>query len=1249
MDKSFRASDNKRLSLGQFGSLGDLYNARSDNVLPRSIMNPNTPLTDCVRVLQTPKLRYNYTTEDTLEGKLGNLDISAELSASVLCGFVKGGLSANYVMKKRTNSHIRQASACCTMQTQIESLQLGNLETQHLNLSSLRDPDATHIICGVEWGAQTVVIAKTTEIIRTESHYVGKKPPPYVEKNAATAESNEVLEKDIDGKGEGKPELSHSPDKAPSMLEIKTKDDDMLGQMVKQISKFRVVADLQSDRKQDLNATEVEFEIMTDIADHSAGSLPTNQEGVLKFLQTIPLNLKNVNGGKGVPLVFHLMPIHDVAKTFGLLIETDIVLNRLNQSQIDEMVKTLDQLSQMTQECNEYENFVRTHLFCIPKAHHRLALQHSRAAKAMEEDLKEKFTQAICDIRSQNGDIGQLGDIIEEYDNDRPDDCTHLEIINAYKEKARFADNAKERGAEYLKFGDEVLQNTIASRIYEDVYVLYFTEDTRHLPAWTENWSKLFELLADTAPQECVIIVDCDVGAYKQTKELKKPFIEQWRDGKLIVKDFVEDLKALSDECLVKCDDPTKADRSRAKAPPSSKATVRLRCPGVNCFESQRKHNWMCPRCRSLVSYGFEENNFHCKCSRYPFSSAVFKCRNSIHGREWTKPTATHLHDQLKALETSREYNILLLGATGVGKSTFINAFCNYLRYDSLSDALSDPGPISYAIPSYFDVEEEMRAARPQENTTSNGDSSQFSFSVGNQSASEHFSRNGQSSTRESKIYSFKIGDLVLRLIDTPGIGDTEGRYRDQQNIHNILETLESVDKLSGILFLLPPNQPRATPAFTYYMTELIRHLHVDASKNILFGFTHSAPYFQIGSTKAPLDKILADLKLGGIRNVDTQFFFDSGPYNYIAKSKKFPSISFPYRQSYENMWKRSTDEVHRLVARVEDLPVHEVRKTLCLNRTRRVLEALPKPLTEFATSMKASQNGVEDFQARLAKLDTEDGDLAQKLSELAIPITYLEREDLPKRRVVCGHPDCDGETACHDDCDIEAQDGQKRLKAMEGCRAFRKALVFHFGTCERCNHPPSEHMMLSYRMIQKTRPLNQEEISKCQKERGIKGDAKSCLQLERETAARLLARIQEEKLQISTTQVLIGTYLGAFAIAASEDVLIKYLNTQISIAEDKFAISEADELNEQRSQYKAGMVKLQEAIKKGEADALNEKDVDDAMERLKKMDIFGPLLSKSLGVDKIILADSSMVSISCREPATSTGNGLLRKLYRMF
>jgi GTPase SAR1 family protein len=34
------------------------------------------------------------------------------------------------------------------------------------------------------------------------------------------------------------------------------------------------------------------------------------------------------------------------------------------------------------------------------------------------------------------------------------------------------------------------------------------------------------------------------------------------------------------------------------------------------------------------------------------------------------------------------DINILLLGPTGVGKTTFINAFANYLVYNSLDEAI---------------------------------------------------------------------------------------------------------------------------------------------------------------------------------------------------------------------------------------------------------------------------------------------------------------------------------------------------------------------------------------------------------------------------------------------------------------------------------------------------------------------------------------------------------------------------------
>jgi len=58
--------------------------------------------------------------------------------------------------------------------------------------------------------------------------------------------------------------------------------------------------------------------------------------------------------------------------------------------------------------------------------------------------------------------------------------------------------------------------------------------------------------------------------------------------------------------------------------------------------------------------------------------------------------------------------------------------------------------------------------------------------------------------------------------------------------MENILHTINNYEHLHGILILLKPNSSRLTVMFRFVIQELLTHLHRDAAKNIVFGFTNT-------------------------------------------------------------------------------------------------------------------------------------------------------------------------------------------------------------------------------------------------------------------------------------------------------------------------------------------------------------------------------------------------------------------------
>jgi predicted GTPase len=132
---------------------------------------------------------------------------------------------------------------------------------------------------------------------------------------------------------------------------------------------------------------------------------------------------------------------------------------------------------------------------------------------------------------------------------------------------------------------------------------------------------------------------------------------------------------------------------------------------------------------------------------------------------------------RLRKLEPFDELNVLILGETGVGKSTFINAFINYLTYDTLAEAM-EAKKLEHVVASSFSYQYEDE----------NGEFRQQDIKIGS-SPHEKDGTEGQSATQRTAVCRIPLddGNKIFRLIDTPGIGDTRGVHQDALNIEDIL------------------------------------------------------------------------------------------------------------------------------------------------------------------------------------------------------------------------------------------------------------------------------------------------------------------------------------------------------------------------------------------------------------------------------------------------------------------------------
>ena len=489
-------------------------------------------------------------------------------------------------------------------------------------------------------------------------------------------------------------------------------------------------------------------------------------------------------------------------------------------------------------------------------------------------------------------------------------------------------------------------------------------------------------------------------------------------------------------------------------------------------------------------------------------------------------------------------------------------------------------------------------------------------------SKNERDGSRGHSATQKTRVHTVQIGSRIVRLFDTPGIGDTRGAMQDTENMADILSVLSNYDKLHGILILLKPNNARLTIMFRFCIKELLTHLHRDAARNMVFGFTNTrGSNYKPGDTFEPLKRELASNKEVDIGLFEeTVYCFDSESFRYLAGYHQ--GVDLGDQGDYNRSWDKSAHESHRLLKYFEDLKPHQVTSTVSLNDTRHLITELTKPMAEI---MQVMNDTIKVNNDQIKSL-REDKLKAQDLEQhLYVTMRTLQAHKLDRPRTVCAHADCidhqdDGtdpgkpnlrvvyKTRCHSPCGLgNVPADQIAHPELINCSAF----AGNNGFCKRCKHSWQVHLHVLYELRPEQKVIRSNDTEHKLKTATSDMEVKKIAISEKEN---FITAIKAEYEEIEGAAIRFSLFLKQNSITPYNDATIDYLGFMIKEERGKVAVggdrSKLDDLERYLVQYQEQVKTLTERMESGkDCELLSAQEVQKRVHELYSLPHYGQSL----------------------------------------
>uniref|UniRef100_A0A914W2Z8 Fibronectin type-III domain-containing protein n=1 Tax=Plectus sambesii TaxID=2011161 RepID=A0A914W2Z8_9BILA len=281
-----------------------------------------------------------------------------------------------------------------------------------------------------------------------------------------------------------------------------------------------------------------------------------------------------------------------------------------------------------------------------------------------------------------------------------------------------------------------------------------------------------------------------------------------------------------------------------------------------------------------------------------------------------------------KADESLPEKVLLVVGGTGCGKSTLINALANYLNNVQFEDAFR------YHVITEQDELEESGTSLA-----------------------------GRSKTKFVSAYEFGAArDLPYRLtvVDTPGFGDTEGVEKDRRTVGYIKEWFsQKKKKISAVCIVIKYNETRIKPQVQYELHSVISLFGKDVEMNVFMLFT-----FCDGSTP-PTIAALKEMNLP-VRNAT--FNINSSSVLTLPSERKEENEDDLFIAKH--YWKMSMQSFEQFFNELKAVKDETLSVSLTVLRKREILDTLVRQIPIYVKRIGFLVDIIEQVKNKREEID---------------------------------------------------------------------------------------------------------------------------------------------------------------------------------------------------------------------------------------------------------------------------------------